>query len=179
MLPQFIDRCMALSPSTCDDAADEGDTREDDMNQVREVKLREVAIRLPHVTLGEDIKRARERLQLTQPQLAELVGVSDTTISNWERNVATPKSRMARLRQVLKMDEVEAGSSDHDELRYGPRLRRASDYQLLDEYMRRLNEARANAVVPTATYSPEPAPSPEGMTKGGPNRHPQPERRSQ
>lgn len=148
------------------------------MDQQGAVKLREVATRLPHVTLGEDIKRARERLQMTQPELAKLVGVSDTTISNWERNVATPKSRMARLRQVLKMDVVEPDTTTDDELRYGPRLRRASDYQLLDEYMRRLNEARARAVEPPATYSDEPVPSPEGMTRSSQVRR-QPERRSQ
>lgn len=149
------------------------------MDQMGGVKLREVATRLPNVTLGEDIKRARERLQLTQPQLAKMVGVSDTTISNWERDASTPKSRMARLRQVLKMDEVEADSSDYDEMHYGPRLRRASDYQLLDEFMRRLNEARAAAAGPAVSYSTEPSPSPEGMTRGGQSRRPQPERRSQ
>ncbi|MFC5996898.1 helix-turn-helix transcriptional regulator [Pseudonocardia hispaniensis] len=56
------------------------------------------------MTLGEEIRRARERLQMTQPQLAAKIGVSETTISNWERNLSTPKNRMGRLREVLQMD---------------------------------------------------------------------------
>lgn len=82
------------------------------MLHTRHMKLREVAVTLPGMTLGEEIRRARERLQMTQPQLAAKIGVSETTISNWERNLSTPKNRMGRLREVLRMDTPPPDNTD-------------------------------------------------------------------
>ncbi len=42
--------------------------------------------------LGEKIKELRIERGLTQPQLAELVGVSKGMISIWENNVNEPKA---------------------------------------------------------------------------------------
>ena len=42
--------------------------------------------------LGETIKSLRLEKGLTQPQLAQLVGVSNGMISIWENNVNEPKA---------------------------------------------------------------------------------------
>ena len=42
--------------------------------------------------LGETIKSLRIEKGLTQPQLAELVGVSKGMISIWENNINEPKA---------------------------------------------------------------------------------------
>lgn len=53
---------------------------------------------------GEEIKEARERLHLTQQELATQVGVSMRTVGNWERGESVPRSRMGAIREVLRMD---------------------------------------------------------------------------
>lgn len=42
--------------------------------------------------LGETIKRLRNENNLTQPQLAKLIGVSNGIISIWENNINEPKA---------------------------------------------------------------------------------------
>lgn len=42
--------------------------------------------------LGETIKSLRLEKELTQPQLAKLIGVSNGMISIWENNVNEPKA---------------------------------------------------------------------------------------
>lgn len=51
--------------------------------------------------LGTRIKRARERKRWTQRKLAELVGVSQKTIDNWEHGRTEPKSSLGALEEVL------------------------------------------------------------------------------
>ena len=52
--------------------------------------------------LGETIKNARIEKNLTQPQLAQLVGVSAGMISIWENNINEPKaSYIKALAEVL------------------------------------------------------------------------------
>lgn len=51
--------------------------------------------------LGRRIKRARERAQLTQRQLATAVGVDRKTVGNWESGASSPRSSLARLETVL------------------------------------------------------------------------------
>lgn len=76
------------------------------------LELREVAHHTRGVTLGEDIRQARERAQMTQGQLAIAVGVGESTVSNWERGkVQTPKNRLARIREVLNMDQPRGGET--------------------------------------------------------------------
>lgn len=53
---------------------------------------------------GEQIKEGRERLHLTQQELATQVGVSMRTVGNWERGDSVPRSRMGAIREVLRMD---------------------------------------------------------------------------
>ena len=42
------------------------------------------------VFFGEKIRSARKTLGLTQRQLAEKIGVTNTTISNWEKGISRP-----------------------------------------------------------------------------------------
>lgn len=51
--------------------------------------------------IGLEIKRARERLRMTQAELGEAVGVSQKTIDNWEHDRRYPKSSIGALEQVL------------------------------------------------------------------------------
>lgn len=44
------------------------------------------------VGLGEKIKSLRLEMQLTQPKLAEMVGVSSGMISVWENDINEPKA---------------------------------------------------------------------------------------
>lgn len=44
----------------------------------------------------DKIKQIREELKLTQVEFAALVGVSPSTVSNWELNVCSP-GKMARI----------------------------------------------------------------------------------
>jgi transcriptional regulator with XRE-family HTH domain len=51
--------------------------------------------------IGTRIKRARERKRWTQRHLAELIGVSQKTIDNWENGRTEPKSSIGALEEVL------------------------------------------------------------------------------
>ena len=46
------------------------------------------------VFFGETIRNARKTLGLTQRQLAEKIGVSNTCISNWEKGLSRPDADM-------------------------------------------------------------------------------------
>lgn len=56
---------------------------------------------------GEEIKQARERHQLTQQDLADLVGVSLRTVGSWERGESIPRNRLGAVREALHMDGEE------------------------------------------------------------------------
>ena len=105
------------------------------MREIGRLELRELAVDTHFVTLGEEIRTARERLQMTQPELAALVGVSESTVSNWERDQSKPKNRMALVRQVLQMDDDE--QSVELALTEERVLRQISDQKLWAEATRR------------------------------------------
>jgi len=50
---------------------------------------------------AEEIKAGRERVRMTQQQLADAVGVSLRTVSSWERGQSVPRNRAAVLADVL------------------------------------------------------------------------------
>src|SRR6266516_2706925 len=53
-------------------------------------------------TIGEHIKQRRLQLRLLQREVAEQLGVSTVSISNWERGVGEPSRRLrSRIRQFL------------------------------------------------------------------------------
>ena len=55
---------------------------------------------------AEDIKNGRERLHMTQQDLASEMGVSLRTVGSWERGESVPRNRMASLAEVLGMESV-------------------------------------------------------------------------
>ena len=46
------------------------------------------------VNFGSKIREARRALGLTQKQLAQTLGVKNTTISNWEKDLSKPQPAM-------------------------------------------------------------------------------------
>ena len=55
---------------------------------------------LKRLLLGENIKKHRKKMQLTQTQLAEKMFVSTQAISNWERGLTPPD-----LENLCKLSE--------------------------------------------------------------------------
>ena len=56
------------------------------------------------VFFGEVIRNARKSLGLTQRQLAEKIGVANTSISNWEKGLSRPDADMIqKLCQILNL----------------------------------------------------------------------------
>lgn len=54
---------------------------------------------------GENIRRRREALKLSQDQLADLVGVRTPTVWRWEKGLMEPRREMkSKLAGVLRQD---------------------------------------------------------------------------
>lgn len=57
------------------------------------------------MSIGDRIKQRRKELKLTQPRLAEIVGVSKGTIGNYESNLCSPNEKILfRLFSALECD---------------------------------------------------------------------------
>ncbi|MCW2902257.1 MAG: Helix-turn-helix domain [Streptosporangiaceae bacterium] len=69
--------------------------------------------------VGDLLRAARERAQLTQGELADLVGVHRASVVNWEKGTP-PRNRLGKLRQVLGLDEhlKPLGTADTQDFRY-------------------------------------------------------------
>jgi DNA-binding XRE family transcriptional regulator len=68
---------------------------------------------------GAEIMNLRKRLNLTQRQVAQAVGVTDQTVSNWEQGIYTPRltpSQTLALCQTLQcsLEELVVATSDGD-----------------------------------------------------------------
>lgn len=74
--------------------------------------LREFRARMSAVDnmSGEQIKQLRERYQLSQAMLAELMNLSVVTISKWERNEKNPNGAALVLLNALDVDGTRAFS---------------------------------------------------------------------
>jgi transcriptional regulator with XRE-family HTH domain len=62
--------------------------------------------------IGEQLRDARQQHQLSQEQIAEMLGVSRQTISNWETSRSYPDiERVMRLAEIyhLSLDELLRG----------------------------------------------------------------------
>lgn len=59
------------------------------------------------MNLGNNILKARKKLQLSQEKLGEQIGVTRQTISNWELNETVPDTR-----QLIALSKVLAISID-------------------------------------------------------------------
>jgi DNA-binding transcriptional regulator YiaG len=56
---------------------------------------------------ADDIKAGRERLHMTQQQLADEVGVSLRTVGSWERGETIPRNRLGALAEALNLESGE------------------------------------------------------------------------
>lgn len=57
------------------------------------------------LVVGEIIRDAREACNLTQTELASLIGVSITSIRQWEKNIRHPRiGRFAQLKKAIGVD---------------------------------------------------------------------------
>ena len=56
---------------------------------------------MEEIPLGAAIARARHRKRLTQGDLAQLLGVSRTTVSNWESGTHYPLRHLGAVEEVL------------------------------------------------------------------------------
>ena len=64
-----------------------------------------------------DIRQGREKLGLTQKELADLIGVSRETIINYEKGRPIPKSKSEILHKVLEPDSVYHLSVAHNSVK--------------------------------------------------------------
>lgn len=51
--------------------------------------------------IGARIAKRRHQLDMTQDQLAAALGVSKSTVANWERGVAYPKRKLGKVEELL------------------------------------------------------------------------------
>lgn len=59
-----------------------------------------MAVRDPRI-IGARIAKRRHQLDLTQEELALALGVSKSTVANWERGTAYPKRKLGKVEQFL------------------------------------------------------------------------------
>lgn len=82
--------------------------------------------------IGDNIKRIREQHNLTQQQLANLLNVSDKTISSWEINRTEPKYEILdKLSAVFNVPKIEIIGGILQNVEETEIIEK---YRLLDEY---------------------------------------------
>jgi transcriptional regulator with XRE-family HTH domain len=64
---------------------------------------------VPTWTLGDRLRKARHLADLTEAEMADLLGISRTTVYHWERDVTTPQRR--GIEAWSKVTEVPASST--------------------------------------------------------------------
>lgn len=64
------------------------------------------------MTLGEQIKQARERKNLSQEELAEYIGVSRQAISKWENDTSIPQGTNRELLSKILEFELELSTTE-------------------------------------------------------------------
>lgn len=103
---------------------------------------------------GDEIRRGRELLGLTQADLGKRIGVSHRTIGNWERDETSPQRYEARLRELFRGQDPAPSTSIAD----------FSDTELLLEVSRRMSEQRTRHDRP----ADQPQQAPDDPTVAGP-----------
>lgn len=96
------------------------------------------------MSFGTRLKEKRESLKITQPQLAEMLGVSKGAIGNWETDVNSP--RAALLYDLFRILQCDANYLFQDETaeQYGDRATPEEfehiirKYRVLDEHGREM-----------------------------------------
>lgn len=90
-----------------------------------------MAERDPHI-IGARIARRRHQLGMTQVELAAALGVSPSSVADWERGASYPRRKLGKVEQIL-------GPLDDDDT--GPRPS-ATVNEALDRAQRELDELR-------------------------------------
>jgi hypothetical protein len=111
------------------------------------------------VITGDDVKRARGRLHLTQTQLASMLGLSRRTIAEWEGTGELSPTIEGRLSGVFAI----AGPSEPDV----PPLASVSDLELVAEMARRLSSLRHQIPGGESRRTEEPPAQPDADTQTG------------
>jgi transcriptional regulator with XRE-family HTH domain len=108
-------------------------------------------------SLGARIRRARESRRLTQPQLAEAIGVSVRAIGDWENNRTRPKNRLGALEEFFRVsltgdEEPEEIYTDPVEraIWEDPTLPRARKRALIEQLRAERREHTPRAMEPPA-----------------------------
>ena len=107
-------------------------------------------------SLGESIRRARERKGWIQQQLADAVGVDRKTVDNWENGRTSPRNKLGKIEEVLDLrveeghlvdarGDVRPPAEDAAYVSRGDAIRDASLDELLAEVARRAREANPDA----------------------------------
>lgn len=73
----------------------------------KKMDLRATTMEIPDVPPEfnkTEVKAVRERLNVSQPIFAKILGVSDDTVKAWERGANKPSGSSARLIQIAEKD---------------------------------------------------------------------------
>ena len=96
------------------------------------------------MSLGTRIKERREQLNLTRPQLAEMIGVTPSAIGNYETEVSSPKVEL--LYKLFGALQCDANYLYQDEMRnfYTPSTRNPTpeEYDVISKYRELDNHGR-------------------------------------
>ncbi|MCM1055361.1 MAG: helix-turn-helix domain-containing protein [Bacteroides sp.] len=88
------------------------------------------------MSIGDRIKQRRKELKLTQPQLAETVGVSKGTIGNYESGLCSPNEKVLfKLFSALKCDANFLYQDNIAEKEKGKRIT-AKEAEMINKYRR-------------------------------------------
>lgn len=95
------------------------------------------------MTIGQRLKEARIQKNMTQPELANAVGVSKGAIGNYETDVSSPKETI--LIKLMEVLEIDANYLYQDYIRIDAQIT-AEESTLLDLYRGANDQARSDAV---------------------------------
>ena len=97
------------------------------------------------MSFGSRLKEKRESLNITQPQLAEMLGVSKGAIGNWETDVNSPRATLLYdLFDILHCDANYLFQDEMKELKYKDKATPEEfeniikKYRLLDDHGREM-----------------------------------------
>ncbi len=113
------------------------------------------------MTIGERIRKERERLDLSQTELAEKIGISKQTLYKYENNIITniPSSKIEELAQMLNVSPSflmgwnTTINQNQDEII----VKKNSQESLVIKEMSKMNQRGKNKLLNTAremNYSP-------------------------
>ena len=84
------------------------------------------------MAFGDRIKARREELALSRPQLADRLGVTPSTVSNYETGVSFPKEEM--MLRLFDCLETDPNTLFQDSFRRGADVLTERERQLLEQY---------------------------------------------